>query len=69
MDFPQCTTNCTVPTVGVVPHLFSTLISSLMVAQCSIAPKDMWPKDVGEEFKTNCKQILYFISSRASQNL
>lgn len=55
MSALQCAANCTFPTVGGVPQLFSSLFSALMTAQCAIEPEGMWPKDAGEEFKTNCK--------------
>lgn len=29
-------------------QLFTTLIQTILVAQCSISPPDMWPSDYGE---------------------
>lgn len=38
---------CADQSVGPANHLFSLLMQTLIQAQCSISPPDMWPKDYG----------------------
>lgn len=41
------TPECAAQSVGPANHLFSLLIQTILTAQCSITPKDTWPKDYG----------------------
>lgn len=38
---------CSSHSLGPVNQLFSILIQTLITAQCSISPPDMWPNDYG----------------------
>ncbi|XP_055613211.1 glucose dehydrogenase [FAD, quinone]-like isoform X2 [Uranotaenia lowii] len=38
---------CAAQSVGPANQLFAMLIQTIMAAQCSISPPDMWPKDYG----------------------
>ena len=38
---------CASQSVGPVNALFGLLIQTLLAAQCSISPPEMWPKDYG----------------------
>lgn len=57
MSGPTCTANCTEPSVGTVPSMFSSLITTLLAAQCALDPSDMWPEDYGKQATQQCKYI------------
>lgn len=38
---------CSNHSIGPANELFSLLIQTLLTAQCSISPPDIWPKDYG----------------------
>lgn len=38
---------CAAQSVGPANQLFGLLIQTLLAAQCSLAPKNMWPTDYG----------------------
>lgn len=38
---------CEAQSVGAANQLFITLIQTLLTAQCSISPPEMWPADYG----------------------
>lgn len=38
---------CAAQSLGPANQLFAMLIQTIMAAQCSISPPDMWPKDYG----------------------
>lgn len=41
------TSQCATQSVGPANQLFGILIQTLLAAQCSISPPEMWPKDYG----------------------
>lgn len=41
---------CASQSVGPANQLFGLLIQTILAAQCSISPPDLWPKDYGEKF-------------------
>lgn len=43
---PQCASH----SVGPANQLFGLLVQTILAAQCSISPPDLWPKDYGEKF-------------------
>lgn len=43
---PQCASQ----SVGPANQLFGLLVQTILAAQCSISPPDLWPKDYGEKF-------------------
>lgn len=43
----SCTTNCANQSVGPVRQLYSLLLNTLLVSQCSISPPTEWPEDYG----------------------
>lgn len=43
-------TQCAAQSVGPVNQLFGLLIQSLLAAQCSLTPPNLWPEDYGEQF-------------------
>lgn len=44
------TTQCASQSVGPANQVFSLLIQTILAAQCSISPPDLWPEDYGEKF-------------------
>lgn len=38
---------CAAQSVGTANQLFISLIQTLLAAQCSISPQEMWPEDYG----------------------
>lgn len=46
------TAQCAAQSVGTVNHLFGILIQTILTAQCSISPPELWPKDYGENLST-----------------
>lgn len=38
---------CASQSVGPANQLFGVLVQTILAAQCSIAPPDMWPEDYG----------------------
>ncbi len=38
---------CASQSVGLANQLFATLFQTLLTAQCSISPPEMWPDDYG----------------------
>lgn len=61
MNGPTCTANCTEPSVGAVPSMFSSLITTILAAQCAIDPSEMWPEDYGQQATQQCNYILLAI--------
>lgn len=51
ITLPQCTSH----SVGTANQLIATLIQTLLVAHCSLSPRDMWPADHGEVALKNGK--------------
>lgn len=47
MVYPILSQQCAAQSVGTANHLFATLIRTLLAAQCSISPPEMWPDDYG----------------------
>lgn len=41
---------CTAQSVGPANQLFGLLIQTILAAQCSISPPDLWPEDYGQTF-------------------
>lgn len=41
------TVQCANHSIGPANQLFGLLLQTLITAQCSISPPDMWPKDFG----------------------
>ena len=56
MNEVTCATNCTFPTVGYVPQLFTTLLSTILAGQYAIEDMSDFPEDCGEQFVENCKK-------------
>ena len=56
MNGGTCATNCTFPTVGYVPQLFTTLLSRIFASQYAIEDMSDFPKDCGEQFVGKCKK-------------
>lgn len=46
---------CAAQSVGLANQLFTTLFQTLLAAQCSISPPEMWPDDYGKIAATNSK--------------
>lgn len=42
------TTQCAAQSIGVASQIFTSLIQTLFVAQCTISPPEMWPDDYGK---------------------
>lgn len=40
---------CATHSVGTTNQMFNILIQTLLAAQCSISPPNLWPKDSGEK--------------------
>lgn len=43
------TTQCAAQSVGTVSQLFGLLVQTILAAQCSISPPELWPEDYGEK--------------------
>lgn len=43
-------TQCASQSVGAANQLFGLLVQTILAAQCSISPPEMWPKDYGPTF-------------------
>lgn len=41
---------CASHSVGPANQLFGLLIQTILAAQCSISPPNLWPEDYGEKF-------------------
>lgn len=41
---------CAAQSIGPVNQLFGLLIQTLLSAQCSLSPSNLWPEDYGEKF-------------------
>lgn len=55
-------TQCASHSVGPANQLFGLLIKTILTAQCSISPPNLWPEDYGEEFIKNsmfCDRFYY----------
>lgn len=46
-------TQCASQSVGPVNQLFGLLIKTILAAQCSISPPNLWPEDYGAQFIEN----------------
>lgn len=42
-------TQCAAQSVGAANQLFGLLIQTILAAQCSISPPELWPEDYGEK--------------------
>lgn len=47
--FDPNSTACASQSVGAANQLFATLIQTVLAAQCSISPPELWPKDYGRK--------------------
>lgn len=50
---------CASHSVGASTQLFGLLIQTLIAAQCSLSPPEMWPKDYGPTALQNGNFFLY----------
>lgn len=62
-------TQCANHSVGPANQLFGLLIQTLLAAQCSISPPDMWPKDFGPTAIEKGTQINIFNKSIIKNNI
>lgn len=56
-------TECASQSVGPVNQLFGLLIKTILAAQCSITPPNLWPEDYGEKFIENSMLLFSFTIS------
>lgn len=42
-------TECAAQSVGPANQLFGLLIQTILAAQCSISPPNLWPKNYGDQ--------------------
>lgn len=53
ITFPQCTSYST----ETASQLITTLVQTLLVAHCSLSPREFWPADYGEVAVKNGKLL------------
>lgn len=53
---------CTAQSVGTANQLFTSLIQTILVAQCSISPPKMWPRDYGKIAQEKGNKLKHTVS-------